>query len=35
MDVGSRAIIYATKEFSAGVQEIEKLKIKMTGRITS
>lgn len=35
MDVGSRAIIDAIKEFSIGVQEIEKLKINMTKRITS
>ncbi len=35
MDVGSREIIDAIKEFSIGVQEIEKLKINMTKRITS
>jgi uncharacterized protein YoxC len=35
LDVGSRAIIDAIKEFSIGVQEIEKLKINMTKRITS
>jgi uncharacterized protein YoxC len=35
LDVGSREIIDAIKEFSIGVQEIEKLKINMTKRITS
>jgi hypothetical protein len=35
MDVGSRIIADAIKEFSTGVQEIEKLRIKMIERITS
>jgi hypothetical protein len=35
MDVGSRIIADAIKEFSAGVQEIKKLKIMMIEKITS